>query len=48
MKVRQNYQPYLDRVEIWYTQLLPQLVDLQFTRGGPIIGFQVSHNMLTS
>ena len=41
MKVRENYQPYLDRVKIYFDQLLPQVVDLQFTRGGSIIAAQV-------
>jgi len=44
MKVRQNYQPYLDRIEKYFRQLLPQVQDLQFTQGGPIIGFQVGPN----
>lgn len=41
MKVRTNYQPYLDRVKIFFDKLLPLVADLQFTRGGPIIGVQV-------
>ena len=43
MKVRQNYQPYLDRVKIYFDQLLPLVVDLQFTRGGPIIAAQIEN-----
>jgi len=41
MLVRQNYQPYLDRVKIYFDQLLPLVADLQFTRGGSIIAVQV-------
>jgi beta-galactosidase len=41
MKVRENYQPYLDRVKIFLDALLLQVVDLQFTRGGAIIAAQV-------
>ena len=41
MKVRTAYGPYLDRVEIYFGQLLPKIVNLQFTRGGPIIAVQV-------
>ncbi len=41
MKIRTNYKSYLDRVKIYFDQLLPLVVDLQFTRGGPIIGIQV-------
>jgi len=41
MLVRQNYQPFLDRVKIYFDQLLPQVADLQFTRGGSIIAAQV-------
>lgn len=42
MKVRTSYAPYLDRVQIYMNQLLPQILDLQFTRGGPIIAMQVN------
>lgn len=42
MQVRTSYQPYLDRVKIYFDQLLPQVSDLQFARGtGPIIAIQV-------
>ncbi|CAG7717941.1 unnamed protein product [Allacma fusca] len=43
LKVRQYSAPYLERVEKFYQALLPQLVDLQFTRGGPIIGLQIEN-----
>jgi len=41
MKVRTNYQPYLDRVKLYFDALLAQVDDLLFTRGGPIIATQV-------
>lgn len=41
MRVRENYEPYLDRVKIFLDALLPQVADLEFTRGGAIIGVQV-------
>lgn len=41
MRVRTAYQPYLDRVKVYLDNLLPLVADLQFTRGGPIIGLQV-------
>lgn len=43
MKVRQNYQPYLERVKIYFDQLLPHLHDLQFVHGGPIISMQLEN-----
>jgi len=42
MRVRENYEPYLNRVKIYLDNLLPLVADLQFTRGGPIIAAQVS------
>lgn len=41
MRVRTNYQPFLQRVKIYLDALLTQIVDLQFTRGGSIIAAQV-------
>lgn len=41
MKVRTSYQPFLDYVTAYFNELLPQIVDLEFTRGGSIIGIQV-------
>lgn len=43
MKVRQNYQPFLERTKIFFDQLLPRLHDLQFTKGGPIIAVQIEN-----
>lgn len=43
MKVRENNKPYLDRVKLYMDQLLPHVVDLQFTRGGPIIAVQIEN-----
>ncbi|CAL8138698.1 unnamed protein product [Orchesella dallaii] len=43
MKVRENNQPYLDRVKIYLDNFLPQVADLQFTRGGPIIAIQIEN-----
>ncbi|ODM98337.1 Beta-galactosidase-1-like protein 3 [Orchesella cincta] len=43
MKVRENNKPYLDRVKIYLDNLLPQVTDLQFTRGGPIIAIQIEN-----
>lgn len=42
MRVRTEYEPYLARVKLFFDQLLPTVIDLQFTRGGPIIGIQVA------
>ncbi|OXA63022.1 Beta-galactosidase-1-like protein 2 [Folsomia candida] len=43
MRVRTAYQPYLDRVKVYLDNLLPLVADLQFTRGGPIIGLQLEN-----
>ncbi|XP_021953754.1 beta-galactosidase-1-like protein 2 [Folsomia candida] len=43
MRVRENYEPYLDRVKIFLDALLPQVADLEFTRGGAIIGVQIEN-----
>ena len=32
---------FLARLDTWFAQLLPQVTDLQFTNGGPIIAVQV-------
>lgn len=42
MHVRTDYAPFLQRVKMYLDALLSQLVDLQFTRGGPIIAAQVN------
>jgi hypothetical protein len=41
MKLRQNYAPYIERVEIFLEALLAQLEPLQFQKGGSIIAMQV-------
>ncbi|ODN03705.1 Beta-galactosidase-1-like protein 3 [Orchesella cincta] len=43
MKVRTNYQPYLDRVKIFFDALMAQVDDLLWTRGGPIIAIQIEN-----
>lgn len=43
MQVRLAYQPYLDRVKVYLEHILAEVIDLQFTRGGPIIAFQVEN-----
>ncbi|CAL8109678.1 unnamed protein product [Orchesella dallaii] len=43
MKVRTNYQPYLDRVKIFFDELLKHVAGLQFTSGGPIIAIQIEN-----
>jgi beta-galactosidase len=46
MHVRGSYAPFLNRVQIYYQNLLEQIYDLQFTRGGPIIGIQVKLSLI--
>ncbi len=41
LKVRENNEPYLERVKIYFDALLPQVSDLQFVDGGAIIAVQV-------
>lgn len=43
MQVRTNTAPFLERVRIYFDQLLPVLQPLQFTRGGPIIAVQIEN-----
>nr|XP_022302707.1 beta-galactosidase-1-like protein 2 [Crassostrea virginica] len=43
MKVRSNYPPYLEAVKRFLTELIPRIVDLQRTNGGPIIAVQVEN-----
>ncbi|OXA43814.1 beta-galactosidase-1-like protein 2 isoform X2 [Folsomia candida] len=43
MRVRTAYQPYLDRVKVYFDNLLPLVSDLQFSQGGPIIALQVEN-----
>ncbi|KAK7106330.1 hypothetical protein V1264_017596 [Littorina saxatilis] len=43
MKVRSNYQGYQEAITRFFGYLLPQVTDLQFKRGGPIIAVQVEN-----
>ncbi|MBP3965822.1 glycoside hydrolase family 35 protein [Paenibacillus lignilyticus] len=43
MKLRCRYQPYLDRVDAYYDVLMPLLVPLLHTNGGPILAMQVEN-----
>ncbi|QHW33160.1 beta-galactosidase [Paenibacillus rhizovicinus] len=43
MRLRCNYQPYLDLVDAYYDTLMPLLVPLLITNGGPIIAMQVEN-----
>jgi beta-galactosidase len=43
MQVRCAYTPYLEAVDRFFDALLPRLVSLQSTRGGPIIAMQVEN-----
>lgn len=43
LTVRSSEPQFVDRVKRYNAQLLPVLENLQFTKGGPIIAFQVCH-----
>jgi beta-galactosidase len=43
MQIRCAYTPYLDAVDRYFDALLPRLVPLQSTHGGPIIAMQVEN-----
>ena len=43
MRLRCMYRPYLDAVDRYLDALLPQLVPLQITHGGPIIALQIEN-----
>lgn len=43
MRVRSNYQPYLDKVKNYYQRFFAEVKDLQITSGGPIIMVQVEN-----
>lgn len=43
MRLRCCYKPYLEAVDRFFDQLIPKLVPLQTTRGGPIIMIQVEN-----
>ena len=43
MQVRCHYQPYLEAVDRFYDVLIPRLVPLQTTHGGPVMALQVEN-----
>lgn len=43
MEIRCMYQPYLDAVEKWFTELIPRLAKKQITKGGNIIAMQIEN-----
>jgi beta-galactosidase len=43
LQIRCSYPPYLAAVDHYFNQLLPKLVPLQSTHGGPIIAMQVEN-----
>lgn len=43
MKLRFTYGPFMEKIENYFAQLLPQVTDLQITHGGPIIMMQVEN-----
>ena len=43
MRLRVNYGPFLRQVEEYYKVLLPKLVPMQCTKGGPVILMQVEN-----
>jgi len=43
MKLRSMYPPYIRAVGNYFNKLLPILAPLQYSRGGPIIAFQVEN-----
>lgn len=43
MELRSMYPPYILAVDRYFNKLLPKLVPLQFSHGGPIIAFQVEN-----
>jgi hypothetical protein len=48
LEIRQNETTFLFVVAYYFGQLLPILSELQFTKGGPIIMFQVEHELAYS
>lgn len=43
LKIRCCYEPYLQHIQAYYHELLPRLVPLQSTHGGPIIAMQIEN-----
>ena len=46
IKVRSSDEQFLDRVDKFYSRLFPIIENMQFTKGGPIIAFQVSDGLV--
>ncbi|MDQ6421532.1 beta-galactosidase [Paenibacillus sp. LHD-117] len=43
MRLRCNYRPFLDEVDAYYDELMPRLVPLLSTNGGPVIALQIEN-----
>ncbi|WP_313468142.1 beta-galactosidase, partial [Carnobacterium sp.] len=43
MKIRCNYQPFLDKVDRYFNRLFKEIIPLQINEGGPIIMMQVEN-----
>jgi len=43
MQLRSSYKPFLDAVDRYFGKLLPMLARLQFSKGGPVIAFQIEN-----
>jgi beta-galactosidase len=43
IRLRCFNKPFLDRIDAYYDVLLPKLVPLQCTKGGPVIAFQIEN-----
>ncbi|MFL2101471.1 glycoside hydrolase family 35 protein [Desemzia sp. FAM 24101] len=43
MKIRCNYQPFLDKVDRYFDRLFKEIIPLQINEGGPIIMMQVEN-----
>ncbi|MCA0757694.1 beta-galactosidase [Paenibacillus sp. N4] len=43
MRLRCYYKPFLDKVDAYYDELIPRLVPLLSTNGGPVIAMQIEN-----
>ncbi|MGK9254006.1 glycoside hydrolase family 35 protein [Paenibacillus humicus] len=43
MRLRCAYKPFLDKVDAYYDELIPRLVPLLTTNGGPVIAMQIEN-----
>lgn len=43
MKLRFDYLPFMEKIACYFDHLLPQVTDLQITKGGPILMMQVEN-----